>query len=229
MQYKIIRARFSDMCLLVPKFIVVDVYIIGTHEKANNLHKDQMLDVVRSLIAFGYRGPALSVFEKGKDDIYESVEQNTFEKYEPKYGQIGIADGHNRLESLKLLDCLGLLRDKFIPVQIIPGRKPELVTIKTSNKADIPWTIEEIESCFTDENKAFELTNTSHFEAAFSDNVWRRVRESQPDIVISKEEFINIDKLRELTRNLELGKVVDIDPCLEKFSIGADFLRKMVQ
>lgn len=202
MQYRIVPARLSNKSLLPPKFIVVDIYKIGTHEQANNLHKDQMLDVLRSFIAHGYRGPAMSVIEKGKDDIYESVKPNTFETYELDYGQIGIADGHNRLESLKVLDRLGLLKDKYIPVQIIPGRKPEVAAIKTLNDTDVPWTIKEIEACFTDKNKTLELDNTSHFEAAFSDHRWRRVREAQPDIVISKEDFIEVDRLGGLRNGL---------------------------
>lgn len=191
MKYKITQARNSDKSVLIPKFIVVDIYKIGTHEIANNVHGNQTSDVAKSLIKYGYKGPALSVFETGKDSFYESISQNTFDRFEIEYGKIGIADGHNRLAALKELDVQGKLRTRFIPVQIIPVRKPEIVAIKVDNAGEKIWSIEQIESCFQEENKTMQDSkNTSHFEVVFSDGIWRRISEAQPDIEILLSELI---------------------------------------
>lgn len=191
MKYKITHARYSDKTLLIPKFIVVDIYKIGTHEIANNIHENQTSDIVKSLIKYGYKGPAISVIEAGKDNLYETISQDEFGKYEIEFGQVGVADGHNRLTALKQLDKLGRLKTKFLPVQVIPGRKQEIVAIKVENPSERIWAIEEIESCFKEENKTMlDSKNTSHFEVAFTDGVWRRIRDSQPDIEISLNELI---------------------------------------
>lgn len=144
--------------------------------------------MLSSLLSNGYRGPAISVLESGNDSIYESLEQNKTKVFDNlRYGQVGIADGHNRLAALRILESLGLLKLKHFPVQIIPGRKPNLVAIRVSKEGETPLTIEDIEKCFTDPNEIIDPDSTSHFEAAFLDNKWRRVREGQPDMIINKE------------------------------------------
>lgn len=191
MEYKITQARNSDKTLLIPKFLVVDIYKIGSHEIANNVHENQTSDVIKSLIKYGYKGPAISVLEKGKDNFYETISQNTFNRFEIEYGSVGVADGHNRLAALKELDKLGKLKSRYIPVQIIPARKSEIVAIKVENPDEKIWTIEEIESCFIEENKTMQDSkSTSHFEVAFNDGIWRRIREAQPDIEILLNDLI---------------------------------------
>lgn len=191
MKYKITQARNSNKTLLIPKYLVVDIYKIGTHEIANNVHENQTSDVVESLIKYGYKGPAISVFETENDSFYESISKNTFDRFEIEYGKIGVADGHNRLAALKELDVQGKLKTRFLPVQLIPARKPEIVVIKVENDDEKIWTIEQIESCFEVDDKTMQDSkNTSHFEVAFSDGIWRRIREAQPDIEIPLNELI---------------------------------------
>ncbi|KKP67133.1 MAG: hypothetical protein UR68_C0013G0003 [Candidatus Roizmanbacteria bacterium GW2011_GWA2_35_19] len=186
------QARNSDKTLLIPKFLIVDIYKIGTHEIVNNVHENQTSDVIKSLLKSGYKGPAISVFEVRKDILYDSLALNLFNKFNIEYGRIGVADGHNRLEALKELNMQGKLKTRFIPVQIIPARKSEIVAIKVENPDEKKWTIEQIESCFIEENKTMQdFKNTSHFEVAFSDGIWRRIREAQPDIEIPLKELIN--------------------------------------
>ncbi len=192
MNYQISPARNSAKSLVPPKFIVVNIDKIGTHEIANNIHDDQMSDVLKSLKERGYKGPAISVFQAGSDSIYDSIQENTFEKVDIEYGKIGVADGHNRLAALKQLDAQGLLKSKYIPVQIIPARKPDLVAIKVEGPTEPIWTVEQIESCFSEEGKTMkDSKNTSHFEVAFTDGIWRRIRECQPDIEIPLSELIS--------------------------------------
>ena len=185
MKYKITQARNCSKTLLIPKFLVVDIYKIGTHEIANNVHENQTSDVVKSLIKNGYKGPAISVLEASNDNFYNTIPLNTFNKYKVGYGKIGVADGHNRLTALKELDRQGKLKNRYLPVQIIPARKPEVIKIKVDNPIERIWTIEEIENCFKEENKTMQDSkNTSHFEVAFVDGIWRRLQEAQPDIEI---------------------------------------------
>jgi len=191
MKCKITNARNSDKTLMLPKFMIVDINKIGTHEIANNVHENQTFDVIESLIKFGYKGPAISVFETGKDSYYETISQNTFNEFKIEYGQIGVADGHNRLAALKDLDNQGKLKSRFLPVQIIPARNQSIVKIKVDDPKEEIWTIEQIESCFKEKEKTMQDSkNTSHFEIAFMDGVWRRIREAQPDIYIPLDELI---------------------------------------
>lgn len=221
------QARESSLSLLPPKFIFVPLDSIGVHEKPNNLRTDQLIVVLNSLLSNGYRGPAISVLESSNDSIYESLEPNKTKVFDNlRYGQVGIADGHNRLAALRILNSLGLLKLKHFPVQIIPGRKPELVAIRASKEEETPLTVEDIEKCFTDPNETIDPSSTSHFEAAFRDNKWRRVREGQPDIVINREDLIDLEKLRQLENHLEVNsKILSV---LESYSLDIDTLQQIL-
>jgi hypothetical protein len=221
------EARKSSLSLLPFKYIWVPIDFIGVHELPNNLRSDQISTVIISFLKNGYRGPAISVIEHGRDAIYDALEKNS-DMVLPHlcYGQIGIADGHNRLAALNILKSLHLLRLTYFPVQIIPGRKPDIVTVRTTNKGEIPLTIEEIESCFSDANKTIDPNSTSHFEAAFSDNKWRRVREGQPDIVIPKGNMIDLVKLRRLKNRFEIDSKIKTE--LETLGLTIHNLQQLI-
>ncbi len=191
-RFTVKNARFSQLSKLPLKFAYILLDLIGTHELANNLSNNQVQSILNSLLKYGYEGPAISAIEREGDVIYDTILTNQVQVLDNiSYGQLGIADGHNRLEALKILQAQKILKHQYIPIQIIPGRKPEIVSLRASKIDETPLTIEQIESCFTNPNLTIDPKSTTHFEAAFRDGQWRRVREGQPNIIIKREELID--------------------------------------
>lgn len=193
---RLMDARQSKKSTLPHKFILTDIKLIGIHEYAN---KQKLRTILDSILREGYRGPAISVFQVGSDDIYNSLEASD----EPQqlrsnqYGQFGIADGHNRLAALIILNDLNLLRSAIIPFQLVPGRLMNIVRIGTLNPNEKPLSIEEIEDCFGNRYKVIP-PSTSHFQIRLTNNRWARLREGQPDMVISLEDLIDLDEYQKI-------------------------------
>ncbi|MFO0703792.1 MAG: hypothetical protein U0525_03645 [Patescibacteria group bacterium] len=228
LNFEVLSARYSNQALLPAKYIHVPLSSVGVHEKPNNLRGDQMVSVMISIIAKGFLGPAISVMQFGSDDIYsetKSLDRSIIKDI--KFGEIGIADGHNRLAALNVLQELGLFSSKYFPVQIIPGRKPDLVDIRVSRDGETPLKISDIEKCFKDRNITINPNSTSHFETFFADGNWRRIREGQPDISIDRNALINKKRLYEIRQNLVPSD--GLLNLLKMYSIRLDDLVKILQ
>ena len=100
-----------------------------------------------------------------------------------------------------------------------------LVVIQVSKEGETPLTIDIIEKCFTNPNETIDPSSTSHFEAAFTDNKWRRVREGQPNIVIDKNMLINNEKLDQIKNHLTLDN--ETLSLLDSYSLNIDSLRQI--
>lgn len=180
-KYKLQPARSSDNSLIPVKVIYVDLNLIGTHEAIDD---NKFKTVYNSILENGYQGPPISIIEKGQDKIFNDLPDNSNLIIE--YGQVGIADGHNRLAALRVLNEEGKLRESMIPVQIIPGRQPNLVRIATLDEKETPLTINEIENNFTVEQSVIKKISTSHFQGKLSTGGFARIRETQPDMIVDK-------------------------------------------
>lgn len=139
-------ARESRLSKLPLKVVFVDYRQIGTHEHIR--HPKAVDELLRSILEHGYQGPPLAVFQAGSDDWFDRSQ--TGDTLTPQYGGLGIADGHHRLRAIATLAKQGLLRDPMIPVQLIPGRCPNLVRLATMRPGEEPLPITAIEGCFAD-------------------------------------------------------------------------------
>jgi len=110
-------------------------------------------------------------------------------KINVKYGDVGVADGHHRFKSIKLLGERGLLKEVYVPVQLIPAHDTEVVRIGTLSQEEQPLSIQEIERCFKEPTKVIPLC-TSHFQTKLADGDWQRLQFSQPDLVGKRDDLI---------------------------------------
>lgn len=182
LKYETRPARASNMSTLKPVIVLIDYRKIGTFEDIDVKKLDSLL---RSISVNGWNGPAISVFKTCKDD--RTIKDGQI--LSAQYGEFGVADGHNRLETLRRLDAQGLLKSKIIPVQLIPARNKDVIRIITLNPEDMLFSAEEIEACFSERTK-FMPWSTSHFQAQLKDGSWLRLRECQPDLLIGKLELL---------------------------------------
>jgi len=163
----------------------MDYKLIGTHELPRATNTSVVYD---SLLQQGYRGPAISVFFPYTDAALAEVESGGL--LHLAYGEVGIADGHNRLEVLRLLDVQGRLASPYIPVQLIPAHDPQLICrmhIDDPSKEPLPLTV--VESCFAGPLKIIPVIN-SCFAAKLTDGTWVRVRDAQPDVIIPNHSLL---------------------------------------
>src|SRR5579863_4010618 len=131
LKYVVDDARSSTKSLLPNLFAYIDYRLIGTHE---HTRESNTSTVYKAIQENGYNGPALSVFYVGDDDELPNLKLGSL--IEGEYGVVGIADGHNRLEAIRLLDEKGLLISHYIPVQVIPAHDASIVRISTRDVND---------------------------------------------------------------------------------------------
>lgn len=182
--YSVERARHSKQAAFPLHICYVDYQLIGTHERQAPEAEKHIYD---SILQIGYNGPPIAVFQAKADLLLETVGDNA--QIDEDYGAIGVADGHHRLKAIQLLGRQGFLKDRLIPVQLIPVHNSEVIRIGTLSEAEKPLTIEEIEACFKEPNNIIPVC-TSHFQTRLMNGQWARLRESQPDIIIKREDFI---------------------------------------
>ena len=178
--YHIIENRQSTRSALPRKFVYVDYRLIGTHELPRAVNTTVVYD---SMLRQGYNGPAISVFFPDDDAALSQVVDGSLLPL--GYGQVGVADGHNRLEALRLLDMQGRLQSPYVPVQLIPAHDPELICrIHIDDPAKEPLPLSVVESCFAEPMNVIPVIN-SCFAAKLTDGSWVRVRDAQPDIAVA--------------------------------------------
>lgn len=187
--FRVQPARDSQLAKVPFKVILVDYHEIGSHEHIR--HPEAVEQLVGSMLAHGYQGPPLAVFQAGSDDWFDNFKAG--QTITPRYGELGIADGHHRLQAITILGEQGLLHEPIIPVQIIPGRQPSLVRLATMHAGEEPLPITAIEACFADPGAAIPRAGTTHFQAHLNDGQWLRLAQSQPDIVITRDDLVQHD------------------------------------
>lgn len=184
--YHIVERRQSLRSVLPRKFAYIDYRLIGTHELPRVANTTLVYD---SLLQLGYQGPAISVFYAYSDDPLSKIIDGSL--LHIGYGEVGVADGHNRLEALRLLDMQGYLRSPYIPVQLVPAHDAELIyRIHIDDPAKEPLPLSVVENCFAEPMNIIPVIN-SCFTAKITDGSWVRVRDAQPDIVISKDNLLS--------------------------------------
>lgn len=186
--FSLYPARKSDKSTIQTYLAYFDCHLIGTHEK---ISKYKFFKLITSFIKLGYYGPPISVIipDFTQCTIAESNKDLISTIYPKSYGDVGIADGHNRLAVIKLLYKLKLLTTKYIPMQILPIDSSNLVKIFTNSEEEVPLTINQICECFKVEDKIIPPSSTSHFKALLEDGSYVRVRDSQQDLIIKKSDF----------------------------------------
>jgi hypothetical protein len=193
-QYKLTESRQSIHSALPRHIAYIDYRVLGVHELPRDINTNK---VYYSILDKGYAGPAISAFYAFSDHRLDTTINNS--KLHVPYGIIGVADGHNRLQALHLLDIQGLLRSPYIPVQLIPAHNAELVSrINVTNPHDKPLSLAEVESCFADPNRVVSVAS-SCFMARLTDNSWIRIRDAQPDITISRGNLMHKTPLSALS------------------------------
>jgi hypothetical protein len=194
-EFKIIEARHSIMSQLPRLFAYIDYRSIGTHEPPRENHTKA---VYESIIEKGYEGPAIAAFFSFSDEDMHFLEPDSYLEDIP-YGTIGVADGHNRLETFRRLDAVGLLRSPIIPVQIVPAHNPRLVRLfdlanPHSEKFDTSCAsclgmLALIDACHVERDMLVDDI-TACFTGKLTDGVGIRIRCAQPDIVIQRDELL---------------------------------------
>lgn len=189
-------ARLSQHTLLPIRLALAEYRLIGTHE---NPRPTKLLPVLESILRSGFNGPAVSVLQPKHDELFHSLIGEDIPMLSLKrYGEIGVADGHNRLAVLGLLDQLGLLKNRAIPVQLIPAHDPAVIRIAVKSPTEVPLSVDQIAQHFTNPQKTIDPMLTSYFEVRFSDETWGRVRKGQPDVVIARPDFLKLERLSQL-------------------------------
>ncbi len=176
-------------------FAYIDYRSLGVHEPPRPDHTAAVYD---SVTERGYSGPAISTFFTFEDEWMDDVEPHSILEDVP-YGVIGVADGHNRLETFRKLDDEGRLRSPIIPIQLAPVHNPWMVRFYDNEKPhseDVGKTcaycvgrLALIDDCHLDADLMIE-NNSYSFVARLIDGVWVRIRSAQPDVVIPKDELL---------------------------------------
>jgi hypothetical protein len=170
---------------LLPKvFAYTDYRTIGTHENARGANTNTVYDAMKEQ---GYKGPALCVFSAGDDSALQNLKPESI--IPARYGLVGIADGHNRLEALRLLDEEGLLRSRYVPVQVMPAHDQSVIRISTRDLDDPALQVKDIERHFVVPGSVISTIN-SYFETKLKDGSWVPLSEAQPDVLIPKKMFL---------------------------------------
>ena len=187
-----ISARQSPATALPLRLIQADLQEVGTHEPTDLTKLEALLT---AFLSQGYQGPPVSVLHRDSDTLFSSLQTE-----EPlllttiSYGDIGVADGHHRLQALRVLDWANLLAVRELPFQLVPARNPDIVRLASSIPETKPFTLTEIVACFPDERTVISDCAT-YFEARLADGTWQRLQESQPDVHIPLEDLVRIQDL----------------------------------
>lgn len=194
-EFKVIEARHSIMSKLTQLFAYIDYRNIGVHEPPREANT---MAVYESVVEKGYEGPAIAAFFSFTDEDMHFLGPDTYLEDIP-YGTIGVADGHNRLETFRRLDAEGRLRSPIIPVQIVPAHNPRLVRLfdlanPHSEKfgetcASCLGMLSLIDTCHTERDMLIEDITTC-FTGTLTDGVGMRIRCAQPDIVIPLDDLL---------------------------------------
>lgn len=169
LSFRVMPARQSGLSNIPFKAIYADYHGIGTHEHIR--HPETVEALVEAMVSAVYQGPPLAVVEAGN--------------------RLGIADGHHRLQALKILRQRGLLRDPQVPVQVVPADRTDLVRLATMRSREEPLPLSAITACFTDPDAAIPPSGTTHFQARLNNGKWVRLAEAQPDIVITRDDLLH--------------------------------------
>lgn len=212
-------ARHSDSSDLPVRIALVDYRILGTQEQT---HPKRTLRCLLNMLSHGYEGPAISVFQRQTDAIYHELPAAIPTQLAlTEYGKLGVADGHHRLATISILDRLHLLKSPIIPAQLLPVRE-DIIRIETTkidgsplSSRQKPLTITDIESYFPYPDRTIPPTITTRFEVKFHDGSYDRVRNGQPDVVVSRlsllEQAYNLDVLQKTISDLE-PQLIDNSP-----------------
>jgi hypothetical protein len=184
LKYSTQPARHSHESAFAFRVVYIDYQRLGTHEEKE---PDAEKPVYDSMLARGYFGPLIAVFQAQVDTLFNAAGPRTH--IDHPYGEIGVADGHHRYKAIQRLAHEGLLKSEMIPVQLIAAHKPEIILICTLTSDEAPLAIEEIEACFVDPSKAIPICS-SHFQTRLSNGNWVRLQEAQPDVIIAKADFL---------------------------------------
>jgi hypothetical protein len=181
------HARQSGLSKVPFKAIFVDYRLIGTHEHIR--HPEAIHELTKSILKTGYQGPPLAVFQAGSDQWFESASEG--QTLHVNVGDIGIADGHHRLQAISMLDQEGLLQNPFIPVQLVPAHHHDLIRLASMRREEQPLPITAIEACFVEVGAAIPPSGTSHFQSKLKNGNWVRLAQAQPDIVIDRDHLLH--------------------------------------
>ncbi len=181
--YAIKAARHSRLATISTKIIYVDYKLIGIHEECKPGWAEE---IAASILKHGYRGPAISVFQVGSDELYESAGEG--EKVALSYGDLGVADGHHRLAAIINLGIRGLLKDSAIPVQVIPAHDQCKIRTVSFMAGAVPTPITAIEAYLRNSTQAFPYGST-HFQTVLTTGEWVPISESQPDMNIQASQL----------------------------------------
>jgi hypothetical protein len=180
-EFEVVEARYSRMALMPRLFAYIDYRSLGVHEPPRARNTEL---VYNSMTDIGYRGPAISTFFALSDDWMDDVEPFSVLEDMP-YGVVGVADGHNRLETFRLLDGERRLRSPIIPVQLVPAHNPWLIHLYDDEKPH-PEELRSacgycvgrlalIDECHMDPERVIE-NNTTYYAARLDDGASSRIR-----------------------------------------------------
>jgi hypothetical protein len=183
LSYSLKQSRHSDQSGFPAKIIYADYRMIGTHEEH---WPSEVERFVNEILKDGYTWPPIAVFQTGSDELFKTVKNN--DRVELKFGEVGVADGHHRFAAIGLLGICGLLRDHYIPVQVIPAHDSSLIrNIPDSKQSAV--SIAEIESRFSDPSNKFPIM-TTRFSTRLKTGEWVPLRECQPDMLIEPDTLV---------------------------------------
>lgn len=194
-EFEAVAARYSHMAMMPSLFAYIDYRSIGAHELPRPANTEA---VYESVVEDGYNGPAISAFFSFSDESLFDVDPNSVLDDIP-YGTIGVADGHNRLETFRRLDMEGRLRSPIIPIQLVPAHNPLVVRLSDIEKPHpeelrvacsyCVGRLALVDECHIDPDLIIE-NNTTYFIAMLNDGTWSRIRSAQPDILIAKDKLL---------------------------------------
>ncbi len=152
------------------RIVLVNPHLIGTHERC-------VPDFDFSQISFeqGFDGPPISVGEFHPGDyFYNNLVEEMSVLDNLEYGDLGVLDGHHRLEKAKRL---GL---SYVPVQLIPLRHPSLI-IGTWLDNYVPLTVEQVVAHFKQPDMHV-LPKATKFQVRGTDGSVYRIAHIQPTL-----------------------------------------------
>lgn len=191
------KTPFEPLVLLVPP------EMIGTHEATDPDYIPREGEDMRGFggISFesGWFGSPIAVAafctcqgnEVIQNDIYQSIYQALSKNggigvlSELKFGDLGVLDGHHR----RRMSAEGMIRLKYVPVQLIPYLIDESVILDTWHNDGNVWTAEKVFECFKTPDKYADAKRTK-FGVRGTDGIIRRILDTQPSIYIPLENLI---------------------------------------
>jgi len=187
MNYTITPARDSGLAVFDQKIVLLDQALIGTSERIR--HEDSLNEIEASIRERGYDGPVITVFEQHRDDLYNQINgRETLSHI--TFGQLGVADGHHRLEAIRRLALRHQLPNMLIPCQLIPAHDPDCIKLATLHDNETPLELTAIEDCFMNPDAIIPPASTTHFQARLKDGRWVRLANATPNLRISIAELL---------------------------------------